>query len=116
MTRIYCDGSTTEACYVIEGQDPEIRVHADVVTNNQGEYLAVIYALWQALRQGIKDIEILTDSELVVYQTLGRYKVKSPNLQHLWGILNWSAQKFDSFSIQHVDRENNPAGRVLDGK
>ena len=70
MTKVYCDGSTKLICFIIEGQKPVVapaREHLPC-TNNEGEYFAVLKALDEAKRQGIKDVEILSDSELIINQ------------------------------------------------
>jgi len=53
-------------------------------TNNQAEYRAVIAALEEAVRLGAAGVEIKSDSELVVRQINGRYRVKNPGLKPLY--------------------------------
>lgn len=51
-----------------------------VKTNNQAEYLGVLFLLVDAYVNGIKKIKVYGDSEVVIYQIIGTYEVKSPNL------------------------------------
>ena len=77
--KIYCDSSTQEACLVPEGRDPIIVPYDEPVTNNVGEYKAVILALkWaeDSAHSGDLNVSILTDSLLVVNQVNGVWKCK----------------------------------------
>ncbi|MBE9528200.1 MAG: ribonuclease HI family protein [Proteobacteria bacterium] len=76
-------------------------------TNNVAEYSALIAALESALRFGICRLRVRADSELVVKQVNGLYRVKSPDLKPLYEHVMELAAKFDSFEIAHVRREGN---------
>jgi len=76
-------------------------------TNNVAEYSALIAALESALRFGICRLRVRADSELVVKQVNGLYRVKSPDLKPLYEHVMELAAKLDSFEIAHVRREGN---------
>lgn len=77
-------------------------------TNNQAEYLALRLALRQVYdRFGNVSLECFMDSELVVKQMRGQYKVKSPNVAALHEEVKRIASQFKSFTISHVPRSQN---------
>ena len=76
-------------------------------TNNEAEYTALIEGLKLALKRRVKDIAVRADSELVVRQMKGEYKVKHPHLRPLWAEAVSLSRKFLSFGIQHIPREEN---------
>jgi ribonuclease HI len=76
-------------------------------TNNFAEYQGLIAALEYALRHGPKAIKVVSDSELLVRQIKGIYKVKNLTLRELHGRAKDLIAQLDWFSIQHVLRESN---------
>jgi ribonuclease HI len=76
-------------------------------TNNVAEYYALIGALDYAQSQNISRLAIRSDSELLVRQMQGRYKVKSPDLRPLHERAQKMARALDHFEISHVRREQN---------
>lgn len=82
-------------------------------TNNVAEYSALVTALESALRFGICKLRVRADSELVVKQVKGLYRVKSLDLKPLYNRVKELAAKFDSFQIAHVRREGNAAADQL---
>lgn len=76
-------------------------------TNNVAEYSALILMLQSALVNGYTKLEIFTDSELLARQIQGKYKVKNSNLKSLYLEALSLLQKLESFSINHIYRENN---------
>lgn len=76
-------------------------------TNNQAEYSAVISALEKALSLGIKRVELRSDSELVVNQINGRYRVKNKGLKPLHQKVLKLRSRLESFSAIHIPRERN---------
>lgn len=77
-------------------------------TNNQAEYLALRMALRETYGKfGDVKIKCYMDSELVVHQMNGEYKVKSENVQPLFAEVQRITDQFKSFSIRHVKREQN---------
>lgn len=76
-------------------------------TNNVAEYRALIAGLQRALKINVKSIKVLSDSQLMVRQLNGDYRVKSSNLKPLYRRAKKLFQQFDEWSIEHVDRELN---------
>jgi ribonuclease HI len=76
-------------------------------TNNFAEYQGLIAALEYALEHGPKALKLISDSELLVRQIKGIYKVKNPTLQDLHGRAKELIAQLDWFSIGHALREHN---------
>ncbi|MCL4501668.1 MAG: ribonuclease HI family protein [Deltaproteobacteria bacterium] len=76
-------------------------------TNNVAEYRGLLLGLEMARNLGIKKIQIYSDSELLVRQINGAYRVKKPHLLALWQQARRELQQFESFEVIHVPRELN---------
>jgi len=76
-------------------------------TNNFAEYSGLLAALEWALDHGHKAVKVVSDSELLVKQIRGEYKVKSESLQDIYQEAKSLIRKLDSFSIRHVLRHQN---------
>jgi len=76
-------------------------------TNNFAEYQGLIAALEYALEHGPKALKLISDSELLVRQIKGIYKVKNPTLQDLHGRAKELIAQLEWFSIGHALREHN---------
>jgi ribonuclease HI len=76
-------------------------------TNNVAEYTALLVALEVAEARGAREVEILSDSLLLVEQLRGRFKVKAEHLKPLFAEAIVRAKRFRTFSIRHVRREKN---------
>ncbi|HYC79401.1 MAG TPA: ribonuclease HI family protein [Candidatus Binatia bacterium] len=76
-------------------------------TNNQAEYKALIKGISEAAAMGAQTITCYLDSELVVKQLNGQYKIKEPGLQVLAMHVIRSKNKFQSIEFKHVRREHN---------
>lgn len=76
-------------------------------TNNFAEYQGLIAALEYAFQHGPKAIKVISDSELLVRQIKGIYKVKNATLQDLHGRAKEIIAQLDWFSIDHALREHN---------
>lgn len=76
-------------------------------TNNVAEYKALITALEQARQIGARKVKVLGDSELVVKQMRGEYRVKNPDLRLLYDEAQDLFHEFDAASITHNYREDN---------
>jgi len=76
-------------------------------TNNYAEYMGLLAALEYALEHGYKAIEVVSDSELLVRQINGRYKVRSPILLDLYQQAKSLIGRLEWFKIRHVRREQN---------
>jgi ribonuclease HI len=85
----------------------ELKKYIGRMTNNVAEYYGLIAALDYAESHGIRALRIEADSELLVKQMRGQYKVKSEDLQPLFERARKMAAAFDSFRIDHVYREQN---------
>jgi ribonuclease HI len=105
--------------------DPAGKVCAEVSeplgiqTNNYAEYQGLIKGLEAALKCGARSVEVRMDSELLVNQAIGRYKVKHPGLIPLSAKMNDLRKQFESVTFKHVRREYNKqadalANRALD--
>jgi ribonuclease HI len=85
-------------------------------TNNQAEYRAIIAALEEALRLGAEEVDIKSDSELVVKQLKGRYRVKKATLRPLYQEVVRLIGSLKAFTITHIPREQNREADRLAGK
>ncbi|MFC1942360.1 ribonuclease HI family protein [Chloroflexota bacterium] len=81
--------------------------HIGISTNNQAEYKAIIAALEKAFSLGARYVELKSDSELVVRQINGRYRVKNLGLKPLYQHVKQLIDSLESFTIAHVPREQN---------
>jgi len=82
-------------------------------TNNVAEYRALLLGLDLARKHGGTELELIGDSELVVRQVEGRYKVKNAGIKKLHDEVKQALRGFDSWSIRHVRREHNAAADRL---
>ncbi|HMD48381.1 MAG TPA: ribonuclease HI family protein, partial [Bryobacteraceae bacterium] len=76
-------------------------------TNNYAEYSALLAALNYTLRHGFKALKVISDSELLVKQINGEYKISSPTLKELHFRAMKMLDQLDYFEIKHVLREKN---------
>ena len=76
-------------------------------TNNVAEYQALLRGIELAAAHGATEVELIGDSELVVRQIEGRYKVKNAAMKDLHAEAKKTLGKFDSWSIRHVKRAQN---------
>jgi ribonuclease HI len=83
------------------------------MTNNVAEYYGLIAALDYAESHGVRAIRVESDSELLVKQMRGQYKVKSEDLRPLFERALKMSKAFDSFRIEHVYREQNREADAL---
>jgi ribonuclease HI len=82
-------------------------------TNNVAEYYGLIAAMDYAQSHGVRAVRVESDSELLVKQMRGLYKVKSADLQPLFERAKKMSQAFESFRIDHVYREQNREADAL---
>lgn len=114
---IYTDGGARgnpgpAALGVVVG-DKEYSEYLGEITNNKAEYLALIFALKKAKallgskKAGEAELEVRMDSELIVRQLNGIYKIKEPDLQPLF-IEVWNLRlDFKKVEFKHIPREQN---------
>lgn len=76
-------------------------------TNNVAEYRAVIEGLRMASGHGSGSLVLCSDSQLLVRQLLGRYKVRAPGLRPLHRQARRLLDRFEKVQIRHVRREHN---------
>jgi ribonuclease HI len=116
-TRLYCDGAArgnpgpAGAGAVIV--NPAGHIVAKIgkflgeETNNVAEYMGLILGLRRAKAMGIKELDVLADSELVVKQLNGDYAVKAEHLQPLHAEAQALLKAFDQIEVRHIPREEN---------
>lgn len=78
-----------------------------VATNNEAEYRAIVAALEKALKLGAEQVELRSDSELVVNQLNGRYKIKSTALRPFYLQVAQLLGQFEKVAVTYVPREQN---------
>jgi len=76
-------------------------------TNNVAEYRALILALEEARRLGARRLDVFSDSELLVKQFHGQYRVKTPHLRPYYQQAQMLRNDFESLTLTHVPREKN---------
>jgi ribonuclease HI len=97
----------------------EVDEYLGVATNNVAEWTALLLGLEAARRRGIRRLAVRLDSELVVKQLRGEYRVKHAGLQPLYQKARALVRAFDEIDIKHVRRKENAladhlVNRVLD--
>ena len=97
--------------YVLETEDGTVldaRGEAiGVATNNVAEYSALVAGLSRALEAGIRELEVRSDSALMVKQMRGEYRVKNKDLQSLFLDASRAAREIGRVTYTHVRREHN---------
>ena len=78
-----------------------------VATNNVAEYRALLLGIELATERGADEVELVGDSELIVRQVKGEYKVKDSTLRELHGEVKRALRPFEQWTIRHVRREQN---------
>jgi ribonuclease HI len=117
MITVYIDGGARgnpgPAGYGVRVEDAsgamldELHGGLGVATNNVAEYNGLLAALKWALAHNERDVHVRSDSELLVKQMRGEYKVKHPGLQPLYGQARLLAAKLNRVRFEHVRRESN---------
>lgn len=82
-------------------------------TNNEAEYAAVLAALERLAALGVTEVDLRSDSQLLVRQVSGQYRVKAEHLKPLWARVQFLASTFCRFSIRHVPRDGNTVADSL---
>ncbi len=91
----------------------EISEYIGVATNNQAEYKALLAAFRKAADLGAKELDCYLDSELVVKQLKGEYRVKDKDLALLFLDIHNLSLSFKKISYTHIPREKNEAADLL---
>jgi probable phosphoglycerate mutase len=90
-----------------DGTVVELKEAVGVATNNVAEYRGLLAALGWAARHGIEQLHVKSDSDLLVKQMRGEYRVKHPGLQPLWEEARRLARQIRQVQFEHVRREFN---------
>jgi ribonuclease HI len=113
-------GNPGPAAIGVVVRDPDGKVLEELgerigeATNNVAEYRALLRGIELAAAHGADELELIGDSELVVRQVEGRYKVKNAGMKELHAEVKRALADFDSWSIRHVRRaENADADRLV---
>jgi len=129
QAKLYTDGGSrgnpgdSAAAYVICKMDDTVveksGVYLGMATNNQAEYYGFIRGMERARDLGIDKVSLFSDSQLVVNQMSGRYKVKNQELAPLHQQAKELADSFEEISFNYVPRELNKTAdtevnRILD--
>ena len=116
MLYVYIDGASrgnpglASIAYSIQRNDKIIVEYSEFIgikTNNQAEYFAFIKALEKILEMNEKEVIIYSDSELLVKQINGLYKVKNIYLKNLYDKARDLLMNINSYKIIHIKREKN---------
>jgi ribonuclease HI len=104
--------------FVLEGEDGELIASEGVAigtaTNNVAEYSGLVAGLRRALDLGLKHVELVSDSELMVKQMRGEYRVKNEGLRPLYDEAQRLARAIGDVEYRHVRRaENELADRLV---
>lgn len=103
-------GPAAIAAVVQDGKGEVLEERSDsigIATNNVAEYRALLLGIERAAALGAKHLELIGDSELIVRQVRGEYKVKDETLRELHGQVQKALEGFDEWSIRHVRRDDN---------
>jgi ribonuclease HI len=87
-----------------------------VKTNNQAEYIALFEAVKSLVKYNCKKVKILMDSQLIVRQLKGIYRVKNEKLRKYYNKINELLNNIDNVQFVHIDRENNSEADKLANK
>lgn len=103
-------GAASIGCSVVDENNEEVFSISESIgvrTNNQAEYTAWVRGLEECLKKKITHLIVKSDSELIIRQLQGRYKVKSPELIPLHQTVKSYISQFETFNMTHVPREQN---------
>lgn len=116
MPKVFVDGGAignpgiagAGICFEFQGK-PRIGLfeYLGRQTNNYAEYSALLLALEYALKHGFLELEVYSDSQLMVRQILGEYRVKNNVLQTLHQKAQTLIRRFEHFRIHHIPRTQN---------
>jgi ribonuclease HI len=97
--------------YVLETEDGQVlAAHGEAIgraTNNVAEYSGLVAGLEKAAELGVRELEVVSDSELLVKQMRGEYRVKNETLRDLWEQANDLDRRFAKVSYTAVKRAHN---------
>lgn len=120
MAKAYCDGrgnAGTGACGAVViteyGDYYTDAVKLDPLSNNQAEYQGVLLAIRLAKKHGVTILKIHSDSQLIVNQVNGKWKIKQAHLMPLRDLVWEEAKEFEMIEITWIPREQNEEADVL---
>ncbi len=99
-----------------DGDGEALCVHGEAIgraTNNVAEYRAVVTALEHCRRWGVRRVHLNMDSELIVRQLHGTYRVKSPDLRPLYQQVVFLSRDLPEFRVRHIKRHRNAHADAL---
>lgn len=117
-------GPSSYGAVVLSQDGGELRAISETIgrtTNNVAEYRGAIAAVAAALELGATELDLRMDSELIVRQLEGRYRVRNAKLKPLFERLTALIDQLEGFRVRHVPREKNKradalANAALDGR
>ncbi|MCE5223373.1 ribonuclease HI family protein [bacterium] len=122
MVQIYIDGASRgnpglSSCAYVILQNRQV-IHEEsfflgLATNNQAEYSGLLMALLYAITHQFNEVQVLSDSELLVKQLNGHYRVKSKNLVPYFECYLSMKPRIHHFLIEHIRREKNTRADFL---
>lgn len=92
---------------MVEGKKYTFSQAVGEKTNNQAEYLALIAGMEKARELGVKELTVRGDSQLVIRQMEGKYRVKNPNVKPLFEKAKEIERHFDRITYEWIPREKN---------
>lgn len=117
LVNVYTDGASrgnpgaaSIGIHILDEHGETVLEHGEVLgieTNNVAEYTAVLRALEICHEHKVETLNLFSDSELLIKQLNGEYKVKSPNLIDLYFACMSQTKNFKKISFSHVRREKN---------
>jgi ribonuclease HI len=117
MARLFTDGGArgnpgpAAYGYVLEAEDGTVLAsHAELIgtaTNNVAEYSGLVAGLRKAIELQVPEVEVVSDSELMVKQMRGEYRVKNAGLRALFDQADRLARELGNVEYRHVKREQN---------
>ena len=122
---IYTDGASRNnpgesgaGIYILQDGEPfeQISRYLGTTTNNIAEYTAAIIGLEHAAKAGAKKVKLFADSELMVKQINGLYKVKNEGLKPLHTKVKGLIARIGSVEVQYIPRERNKEADALANK
>jgi ribonuclease HI len=122
---IYTDGASRNnpgeagaGIFILRDGEPLQRIarYLGTTTNNIAEYRAAIIGLEHAVKLGASHVKLNSDSELLVKQINGQYKIKNEGLKPLYARVKELIAKINSVEVQYIPREKNKEADALANK
>jgi ribonuclease HI/probable phosphoglycerate mutase len=114
---LYCDGASrgnpgpSSIGYLLKDEDGRVIFSEGRIlppgTNNQAEYQALIAGLQAARDRGVRNLLVRADSELMIRQMTGKYRVRNPGLLACYEQATNLSRSFDTIQFEHIPREQN---------